>query len=265
MYVWLASVLMILSGEGQALPFPPTPEAEVWGRVVKVDSVAAYELYLRRFAGGAHRLEAEQALMRLTKAPHVPQAPPVPGPPSPIYSGSPPRDACVALLLAGPSPEAAAFSAARKDNRLVDFKAFLAAYPAGPCSAQTASWVAARADRLRRLVPVPGIGPLGAQQVRGLTIGSDDYPPAEMRAGQSGRVVVEWEVAPDGVPESCRVLQSSGSATLDDATCRIVTRRLLYDPARDAAGAVMRSSDRMSVRWALPPKRRSKPQFARPE
>ena len=246
MYVWLASALMILSGDGQALSFPPTPETEVWDRVGKLDSVAAYQLYLRRFAGGAHRLEAEQALIRLTKTP------PVPPPPSPVPVGVAAPDPCAILLLGGPFPEAEAYVSARTTNRLADYQAFVSAYTASPCSSHATGIIDTRQRRLRDLVPVRGIGPLSAQRVRGLTISAGDYPPAAIRAEQSGRVLVEWEVAPDGSAKSCRVVETSGTADLDNATCRIVTRRLLYDSARDEAGAVTRSSDRAVVRWALP-------------
>lgn len=51
-----------------------------------------------------------------------------------------------------------------------------------------------------------------------------------------GSVVITFRVQPDGRPADCRVVRSSGDATVDAAICPIAVQRLRFRPARDAAG-----------------------------
>ncbi|MBA3930658.1 MAG: energy transducer TonB [Xanthomonas sp.] len=68
-----------------------------------------------------------------------------------------------------------------------------------------------------------------------------DYPPAAMRAGEQGTVMVRVEVGADGVPTSVEVAERSGSRDLDRAALAAV-RQWRFQPAqRDGqpvAGAV---------------------------
>lgn len=63
-----------------------------------------------------------------------------------------------------------------------------------------------------------------------------DYPRAARRAGIGGRVVVRIDVGTNGRVANCSIVQSSGSADLDETSCRLIQRRYRYEPARDAAG-----------------------------
>jgi len=65
---------------------------------------------------------------------------------------------------------------------------------------------------------------------------NDDYPPAALRAGDQGSVGIAFQVNAQGRIEGCTVTSGSGSSALDQATCRLVTRRGRYSPALDAAG-----------------------------
>jgi periplasmic protein TonB len=65
---------------------------------------------------------------------------------------------------------------------------------------------------------------------------ADDYPADAQRNGEEGTVQVELAVDARGHVSGCRLLRSSGSATLDTVTCRILERRARFTPARDAAG-----------------------------
>lgn len=56
------------------------------------------------------------------------------------------------------------------------------------------------------------------------------YPPAAMRRGESGTVLVRIEVGPDGVPVSTSVANSSGSRLLDRAAVD-AARRWRFEPA----------------------------------
>jgi periplasmic protein TonB len=63
-----------------------------------------------------------------------------------------------------------------------------------------------------------------------------DYPSKAMRKGEQGAVAFTLEVAANGRVTACRVTSASRSASLDEATCRIMTKRARFTPARDAQG-----------------------------
>lgn len=82
-------------------------------------------------------------------------------------------------------------------------------------------------------------------------ITEDDYPPVSARAGESGRVSVQLHVDMYGRPDGCEVTTSSGYRTLDEATCRLLTRRARYYPARDEAGRSVDGFVSHSLTWRL--------------
>jgi protein TonB len=55
-----------------------------------------------------------------------------------------------------------------------------------------------------------------------------------------------------GVPLTCEVTGSSGSAELDNATCKLVQRRAKFAPATDKAGAATVGYYFNSARWFIP-------------
>jgi len=83
-------------------------------------------------------------------------------------------------------------------------------------------------------------------------IASGDYPMEALRRRQQGRVEFELIIGADGRPADCRILTSSGSAALDEATCRIMRERPRFAPARDPAGQPTTDVVRSAVRWVLP-------------
>src|SRR4051794_40828901 len=62
----------------------------------------------------------------------------------------------------------------------------------------------------------------------------DDYPAAGN--GVRGKVGVDLSVEEQGRVIGCRITQSSGSASLDVATCNILRRRARFTPAMDSNG-----------------------------
>ena len=52
-----------------------------------------------------------------------------------------------------------------------------------------------------------------------------------------------------GRVEGCRVERSSGYQVLDTATCRLVTERFRFRPARDSAGRVIAWSLKTDFTW----------------
>lgn len=79
-----------------------------------------------------------------------------------------------------------------------------------------------------------------------------EYPDAALRGAESGSVTVKLAVNTEGRIAACDVLKSSGSRSLDTATCRILERSARYTPATDAAGQPVAATDQHTVRWALP-------------
>ena len=81
---------------------------------------------------------------------------------------------------------------------------------------------------------------------------ADDYPAGPLREGVEGVSGIAWQINETGRVENCHVTQSSGNNDLDDAACRLVTRRGRYSPAKDQNGAAIRSTDSRRVRWQIP-------------
>jgi len=85
-----------------------------------------------------------------------------------------------------------------------------------------------------------------------MIVTSDDYPPAALRAEEAGRVRVRLHVSTSGLIDGCEVSMSSGFNDLDEATCRLMTRRARYYSAKDASGAATDAFVERSVTWTIP-------------
>jgi protein TonB len=82
---------------------------------------------------------------------------------------------------------------------------------------------------------------------------TDDYPPRALREGAEGSTRIAWDINNQGRAENCRVLSSSGSADLDDASCRVILRKGRYSPALDQNGNPMKvTNQQRTVRWQIP-------------
>ncbi|MEO9131190.1 MAG: energy transducer TonB [Sphingomonas sp.] len=67
-------------------------------------------------------------------------------------------------------------------------------------------------------------------------IRDSDYPRAAWDAGIGGTVVTGLTVGANGRVSGCKVIETSGHAELDAATCPLILKRFRFDPARDARG-----------------------------
>lgn len=168
-----------------------------------------------------------------------------------------PLEDCEAGIYPPPgAAERAAWSAAASSNRLEDFSAFADNFPASRCAAAAGQWVAARelaaAGWARSYAEAPA-GRRAAEVIGdpyfGITYG--DYPPAAMSRGEQGAVTIAWTIWTDGQMQSCHVVQSSGSQTLDEATCRLATRRARFRPASDNAGRPVIAHASRRFLWRL--------------
>jgi protein TonB len=106
--------------------------------------------------------------------------------------------------------------------------------------------------------------PTWAQGSRAVAlISQNDYPAEAMRLGQQGTVRVRLRVSAEGRVMGCAVIQSA-SPLLDRATCRILTQRARFVPAKSINGEAIESEfEAPPIRWVLP-KKRTAPQDARP-
>lgn len=100
-----------------------------------------------------------------------------------------------------------------------------------------------------------GGGGSHAEYLRG-DIRDRDYPREARDAGISGDLTTRYVIGPDGRIADCRVVKSSGSALLDEATCRLVKERFRYLPARDANGRKISEVQFDDHHWRLGPRER---------
>lgn len=80
----------------------------------------------------------------------------------------------------------------------------------------------------------------------------EDYPLAASDAGEQGTVGFSIDVGVDARVNACTVTKSSGSSSLDAATCRIMRSRARFTPARDSNGNPRASHIEQEVTWSLP-------------
>jgi len=81
---------------------------------------------------------------------------------------------------------------------------------------------------------------------------TDDYPSAAQRNNEEGTASFSLTVGTDGRVQSCSITSSSGSPSLDAATCRILRSRARFTPARDSAGQPTTDTVNNRIRWVLP-------------
>jgi TonB family protein len=81
---------------------------------------------------------------------------------------------------------------------------------------------------------------------------SDSYPAEAKRNSQQGRVSIQLTIDKAGTPSACKVMTSSGAASLDAVTCKLAMANGKFVPARDAAGQPIETTYVIpGVRWAL--------------
>jgi periplasmic protein TonB len=81
---------------------------------------------------------------------------------------------------------------------------------------------------------------------------TDDYPPSALRNEEAGTAGFKVDIGPDGKVTSCAITKSSGSGTLDDATCKLVTRRARFTPAKNADGSPTTDNFSSRITWVIP-------------
>lgn len=99
----------------------------------------------------------------------------------------------------------------------------------------------------------PGGGGQGGVAVRAQRIAGalrdSDYPRGFEAQGLAGTVGIAFRVRTDGRVDNCRVVATSGSALLDELTCRLYTERFRFRPAMTADGVPVESTLQTSFTW----------------
>jgi periplasmic protein TonB len=86
----------------------------------------------------------------------------------------------------------------------------------------------------------------------------NDYPARALQMEEEGTTGFRLEVGKDGRVIDCTIIASSGSAALDAAACKNVTRRAHFSPALDDDGQPTIGYYSNRVRWRIP----SEPSYA---
>ncbi|QNM82991.1 energy transducer TonB [Sphingomonas sabuli] len=79
----------------------------------------------------------------------------------------------------------------------------------------------------------------------------DDYPAIALENEEGGRVRVRLVIAPSGFVESCKVIESSGSTSLDEQTCAVIRARAQFSPAKDAKGRPIKDTYLQTITWRV--------------
>ncbi len=98
---------------------------------------------------------------------------------------------------------------------------------------------------VRRVEPKSAVGNL-----QGLFRDSD-YPETAIDREEQGSVRVSLQIGTTGRVTGCSVTSSSGSRTLDQATCRILQSRARFTPATDSSGNPTSGSFSQTITWRL--------------
>lgn len=80
----------------------------------------------------------------------------------------------------------------------------------------------------------------------------EDYPEEAVLKREEGTVGFRLQVGPDGTVGVCTITASSGHVSLDSTTCRLLTERARFSPARDRRGRPTGDSVVGRITWRLP-------------
>lgn len=81
---------------------------------------------------------------------------------------------------------------------------------------------------------------------------NDDYPPLDLARKNEGTTTFLLGIDADGAVTGCRILVSSGFASLDKRTCALLFARAAFRPVRNAAGVAVPAFYVNKIRWRTP-------------
>lgn len=79
-----------------------------------------------------------------------------------------------------------------------------------------------------------------------------DYRANWIRQELTGVAAFTLDIDARGKVTDCTITRSTGHEVLDGATCRLLTRRARFDPARNSAGDKVAGTYSSSVAWKIP-------------
>ncbi len=97
-------------------------------------------------------------------------------------------------------------------------------------------------------IDMPALHPFGLVSI----FRTSDYPSGALSRREQGTAAVRFWIGTNGKASDCRIVETSGSATLDQQTCDVITRRARYMPARVKSGEPVASIGFQRIRWELP-------------
>ncbi len=102
--------------------------------------------------------------------------------------------------------------------------------------------------------PISSFTPVGAKPRNdpAAWLSTDDYRPSWVRRKLTGLARFRLEIAANGRVTDCTLTGSTGHGVLDTATCKLVTQRARFEPARSGTGEAVASSYSGAVLWQLP-------------
>ena len=79
-----------------------------------------------------------------------------------------------------------------------------------------------------------------------------DYPRVSLKLDEHGISTFRVTVGTNGQVQACEIVKSSGHARLDQATCRLVSKRAEFEPATNGKGEKIVGTYVNSISWVLP-------------
>jgi TonB family protein len=99
--------------------------------------------------------------------------------------------------------------------------------------------------------PPPAKGKARARANLAALLSNDDYPVEALRNGVEGVVTFRLQVGADGRVTGCTITRSSGSPILDSTTCRLLSARARFSPARNRKGRPVPDSVAARIVWRI--------------
>lgn len=83
-------------------------------------------------------------------------------------------------------------------------------------------------------------------------VATADWPPAALAEKRGGKARISFDLDPAGKVAGCRVIESSGHADLDAASCAIATQRASFKPALGVDGQPISGRVEQVLAWRVP-------------
>ena len=102
--------------------------------------------------------------------------------------------------------------------------------------------------------PAPAFTPVGASPRNGPAgwITTNDYARGDLVREREGTAGYRLVIGSDGRVDACEITRSSGHATLDRNTCRLIESRARFDPATNTRGETTVGTYTGTVTWQIP-------------